>query len=146
MKHVVVLLMMLFSVSAFACPDVSGRFGGICTSIDSCDGERPVYYGFEIVQNSCESVKITYLSPGPNKLFTANYVVGARNLVGRSNIRTYVTYSDHDMLLEQTINGEPVNVQTLQKVRDNDKTVLEITSATYGKKCQTITRCTAPEL
>lgn len=146
MKPLIAFVMMSFAVSAYACPDVSGKFGAVCTSSNSCDGEHQVYYGYEIVQNSCQSVTIAYLSPGENKLFTATYPVGTRNNYNRSNIRTYVTYTDSEMVLEQTIDGRAYSVSTLQKAKDGDMNILEITSATYGKKCQTITRCTAPEL
>jgi hypothetical protein len=84
-----------FSAQA-SCPDVSGRFGAMCTQVKTCTGtSSQVYVGFDIVQNGCNEVTIQRLSPF-NAVLTTTYPVGTASR-SRSNLNTFLSYNDQGL-------------------------------------------------
>ena len=141
MKTILVLASVLFASFSYACPDVSGKYEGVCEEISSCHGPRPVVYHANIKQNQCSDVEMSHIgSPTLIDVFKVD-----QNTISQNGVSSYLTYSQNDLIRVEKV-GLFVSIETLRKIQKNGKDYLDIVYTTRTPNCSVSMSCQIPSL
>jgi len=145
--------LIVLSPPAFACPDVSGKFGAFCKETRTCVGATPTesasYYGFELKQTACTQIEAAYLFVTGSAIFRKTYDVGVDvyepGEMGRS-ITTTFTYTADQLIKQEVYSpGTVVNIQKYSKRVDASGAIyLAVEAELTSSKCQTVSYCQLP--